>query len=142
MADVPTELTPDAEGPGEPQRSHQHRMSSSISIGWLDPALTSTQAKTFDDAWDTLVVREEWRAWVREYLIPPSPFLVLLIRPGLDVRRLRKTKTGVSMTLPAIEVHEADRSGDLVSLYLEVIHSIYSKWAQVSTCPPPPPLSD
>ena len=130
------------DGPGEPQLSHQYRMSCSISIGWLDPALTSLQMKTFDDAWDALVVREEWREWVRKYLIPPSPFLVLLIRPGLEVRRLRKTKTGVSMNLPATEVHEADRSGDLVALYLEVIHAIYSKWALVSTCPPPPPLAD
>lgn len=116
-------------------------MGSSISIAWLDPALTSAQAKAFDDAWDVLVVQEEWRTWVREYLIPPSPFLVLVIRPGLDARRLRRTKKGVSMHLPATEVHEADRSGHLVPLYLDVIHAVYSKWAQVSTCPSPPPVT-
>ncbi len=125
----------------EPQVWFQYRMGSSISKAWLDPALTSAHLKAFDDAWDVLVVREEWRTWVREHLIPPSPFLVLLIRPGIDARRLRKTKTGVSMNLPATEVHEADRSGNLISLYLDVIHAIYSKWAQVSACPPPPLLS-
>ncbi|MGB3763432.1 MAG: hypothetical protein WA966_09420 [Ornithinimicrobium sp.] len=142
MADATPEVMQDADGPVEPQLWHQYGMSSSISKAWLDPELTSAQAKTFDDAWDVLVDREEWRAWVREYLIPPSPFLVLLIRPGLDARRLRKTKKGVSMHLPPTEVHNADRSGDLIALYLDVIHAIYSKWAQVSACPPPPPVTN
>ncbi len=115
-------------------------MQSTISRAGLDPALTSAQNKAFEDAWDVLVVREEWRAWVREHLIPPSPNLVLLIRPGLNARRVRKTKTGVSMHLPASEVHEADGSGDLIWLYLEVIYAMYSKWAQTSACPPPPHL--
>ena len=65
-----------------------------------------------------------------------------VIRPGLDASRLRKTKNGVSMDLPATEVHEADRVGELISLYVEVIHAIYSKWAQVSACPPPPPVEN
>ena len=142
MSDAPPELPQDADGPVEPQLSHQYGMSSSISKAWLDLGLTSAHMKAFDDAWDVLVAREEWRAWVREYLIPPSPFLVLLIRPGLDARRLQKTKKGVSMHLPAIEVHEADRSGDLIALYLDVIHAIYSKWAQVSACPPPPRVTN
>jgi len=141
MGDLPREPTPAEEGPGEPQIRHQYGMTSSISVAWLDPTLTSTHLKAFDDAWDVLVVREDWRTWVYQHLIPPSPFLVLLIRPGIDKRRLRKTKTGVSMNLPAAEVHDADRSGRLVPLYLDVIHSIYTKWAQVSVCPTPPPLS-
>ncbi len=141
MVDLPREPTPAEEGPAEPHVWPRYAMSSSINVAFLDPGLTSAHVEAFDDAWDVLVVRDEWRAWVREHLIPPSPFLVLLIRPGVDKRRLRKTKTGVSMNLPAWEVHEADGSGELISLYLEVIHSIYTKWAQVSLCPPPPPLS-
>jgi hypothetical protein len=142
MADALPELTQGSDGPVEPQLSHQYGMSSSISKVWLDLELTSAHMKAFDDAWDVLVVREEWRAWVREYLIPPSPFLVLLVRPGRDARLLRKTKKGVSMHLPATEVHEANRSGDLIALYLDVIHAIYSKWAQVSACPSPPPVTN
>jgi len=141
MADIPRAPSPDEECPAEPHIWHQYGMTSSISVALLDPALTSAHDKAFDDAWDVLVVRDEWRRWVREHLIPHSPFLVLLIRPGIDKRRLRKTKTGVSMNLPAADVHEADRSGQLVPLYLDVIHSIYTKWAQVSACPTPPPLS-
>lgn len=142
MTDATPEATQDADGPAEPQLWHEYGMSSSISTAWLDPELTSAQAKTLDDAWDVLVVREEWRAWVLEYLIPTSPLLLLLIRPGLEARRLRKTKKGVSMHLPATEVHAADRSGDLIALYVDVIHAIYSKWAQVGACPPPPPVTN
>ena len=141
MADVPPEPTQDADGPVEPQLWHRYGMQSTISRAWLDPALTSAHVKAFDDAWDVLVVREEWRAWVRERLVSPSPDLVLLVGPGLDARRLRKTKTGVSMDLPSAEVHEAEGSGDLIALYLDVIHAIYAKWAQTSACPPPPSLT-
>ena len=142
MADETPDVTQDVDGPVEPQLSHQYGIGASISKAWLDPGLTPADLKAFDDAWDVLVEREEWRAWVREYLIPPAPVLVLLIRPGLDARRLRKTKQGVSMHLPATEVHEAGRSGGLIALYLGVIHAIYSKWAQVSACPPPPPVAN
>lgn len=70
-----------------------------------------------------------------------SHYLILLMRPGLDTRRLRKTKKGVSIHLPATKVHEADRSGDLMALYLDVIHAVYSKWAQVRACLNPPSVT-
>lgn len=133
--------TSDFDGHESPQTqaSRNHGLGSSISKAWLDPSLFPDQMRAFDDAWDTLVAREEWRDWVLAHLVPPSPFLVLMIRPGLNARRLRKTKTGVSMHLPATEVHEAHRSGRLVPLWIEVVHTMYSKWSVVSTCPPPPP---
>lgn len=111
-----------------------------MSIAWLDPDLFPDQMRALDEAWDVLVAREEWRQWVLDHRVPRSPSLVLTVRPGLSVRRLRKTKTGVSLHLPAAEVHEAHRSGHLVPLWMDVVHSMYSKWSVVNTCPPPPPL--
>ena len=140
MDEVSPEATSDGDPPVEPQVWHQYRVTSSISTAWLDPGLTSAHLKALEDAWDVLVVREEWRAWVRDFLLPASPFLVLSVRPGIDARRLRRTRTGVSMQLPATEVHQADRSGALTSLYVDVIHAIYARWAAGSACPPPPPV--
>lgn len=116
MADTPRSAAPHADSPAAPQVWHQYGMSSAISVALLDPALTSAHDKALHDAWDVLVVRDEWRTWVRENLIPPAPLLVLRIRPGIDKRRLRKTKAGVSMNLPAAEIHEADRTGQLIPL--------------------------
>ncbi|GAA0982002.1 hypothetical protein ENKNEFLB_00912 [Nocardioides aquaticus] len=141
MADSPSDPTQDEDGWVGSQLWPRYAMNHSISVAWLDPGLTPAHLKAFGDAWDVLVVREEWRAWVRTWLFPTAPFFVLTVRPELDVRRLRKTKSGVSMHLPAAEVFEADGADDLIALYVGVIHAIYSKWAQVSACPPPPPVA-
>jgi hypothetical protein len=115
-------------------------MSSSINIAWLDPALTSAQGKAFDDAWDVLIVQEEWRSWVREYLINPHR------SDALDQTRARRQaapedEEGCLHAPTGSRGSHGGRSGDLIALYLDVIYAIYSKWAQVSACPPPPPVT-
>ena len=130
----------DDEGPDAPQVWHRYRMSHSLNVAWLGHGVSRAQMHALEDAWDLLVVHEEWRDWVRAHLIPPSPFLYLAVRDDLPKRRLMKTRTGVSLHLPAAEVAEAEARGELVPLYAGVIHDIYGKWAQSCGCPPPPEL--
>ena len=115
-------------------------MSHSINVAWLGYTISRDQMYALEDAWDLLVVHEEWRDWVRAQLIPASPFLYLAVRDNLEKRRLLKTKAGVSMHVAAAEIANAERSGDLIPLYLGIIRDIYVKWAQVSGCSSPPEL--
>jgi hypothetical protein len=133
-------LPVEADGVDPPQVWHRYRMSHSLNVFWHDHTISRDQMYALEDAWDLLVVHEEWRDWVRAQLIPPSPFLYLAVRDNLEKRRLLKAKTGVSMHVPAAEVAEAERSGELIALYLGIIRDIYVKWAQASGCPPPPVL--
>ncbi|MFN7149139.1 MAG: hypothetical protein ACK4V6_06630 [Microthrixaceae bacterium] len=142
-------MTPEPDGPAdddceiEAQLWHQYELSSAISKAWLSPDLTSDHLKAFDDAWDLFVVQPVWREWVREHIVPDAPFLYLAVRPGLPQRRLQKTKKGVSLHVPAVEVFDADREGQLIPYYVGVIHQIYEKWATVSGSPalPKPPIA-
>ena len=72
--------------------------------------------------------------------IPASPFLYLAVRDDIDKRRLLKTKTGVSMHVPTIELTEAEATGRLQAVFLGILRDIYSKWAHISGSPPPPDL--
>ena len=117
-------------------------MSHSLNVAWLDYRVSATQIHALDDAWDVLVVIEEWREWVRAHLIPASPFLYLAVRDDLPKRRLRKTPSGASLQLPTSEVFCAEADGALVDLYLDVIHTIYTRWADGHGHPAPPELPD
>ena len=44
------------------------------------------------------------------------------------------------MHVAAAEIANAERSGDLIPLYLGIIRDIYVKWAQASGCSSPPEL--
>ena len=82
--------------------------------------------------------REEWREWKKAHLIPASPFLYLAVRDDIDKRRLLKTKTGVSVHVPTIELTEAEATGRLQAVFRGILRDIYSKWAHISGSPPPP----
>ena len=71
-------------------------MSHSINVAWLGEGVSAEHMYALEDAWDHLVVDEEWRDWKRAYLIPAQPFLYLAVRDGLDKRRVQRTKTGGS----------------------------------------------
>ena len=73
-------LTPEMGGISYVQLAGQYGMSSSINVAWLSLSVRGAHGQAFDDAWDVLVVREDWRQWVHDYLIPPSPFLYLAVR--------------------------------------------------------------
>ena len=133
-------LPVEADGVDPPQVWHGYRMSHSLNVFWGDHTISRDQMYALEDAWDLLVVHKEWRDWVRDQLIPPSPFLYLAVRDDLEKRRLLKTKSGVSMHVPAAEVAEAERSGELIPLYLGIIRDIYVKWAETSGRPLPPTL--
>lgn len=122
----------------EPQIWHQYGLRPGISIGWVGLELTSAHIKAFEDAWDLLVVHEEWRDWVRQCLAD-GPFLYLAFRE-VDKRTLRKMKDGVSCNVPSDEVLEADSTGELRQFYGRVIRDIYQKWSTSSNCQPPPAL--
>ena len=128
------------EPPHRPQVWHPYRMGHSINTAWLGYSISIVQIDALDDAWDLLVVHDEWRDWKRAHLIPASPFLYLAVRDGIGKRRLQKTRTGVSMHLPASELARAEANHELVPLYLSVLRDIYAKWSQKSGCPAPPPL--
>lgn len=130
----------EGEPPDRPQVWHEHRMSHSVNTAWLGYGVTLAQMHALEDAWDVLVVREEWRAWKRRVLIPASPFLYLAVRDDLPRRRLRKTPTGASLQLPATELARAEADGTLVEVFLGVIHDVYCRWADGHGHPPPPPL--
>jgi hypothetical protein len=128
------------EAPDRPQLWHQYRMSHSVNVAWLGELVSAAHMHALEDAWDLLVVHEEWREWKKAYLIPASPFLYLAVRDDIDKRRLLKTKTGVSMHVPTIELTEAEATGRLQAVFLGILRDIYSKWALVSGSPPPPKL--
>ena len=115
-------------------------MTHSLNVAWLGEDVSLAQMHALEDAWDLLVVHEEWRDWKKANLIPAQPFLYLAVRDGLDKRRLLNTKTGVPMHLPTAELTEAQATGRLRTLYLGVIRDIYNKWAQSRGCPAPPEL--
>ena len=95
-------LPVNVDGVDPPQLWHGNRRSHSIN-GFWHYTISRDQMYALEDAGDLLVVHEEWQDWVRAQLIPPSQFLYLAVRDNLEVRRLRKTKTGVSMQLPSAE---------------------------------------
>ena len=128
------------EGPERPQIWHEYRMSHSLNVAWLGHGVSATQMYALEDAWDMLVVSEEWRDWVRAVLIPAFPFLYLAVRDDLPQRRLRKTPTGASLQLPAAELSRAEADGTLVDLYLGVIRDVYARWADGHGHPAPPNL--
>ena len=133
-------MTTPADGHGPPQVWHRYRMSHSLNVAWLGRHISTAQILALEDAWDLLVVHDDWRDWVGAYLVPPSPFLYVAVRDDLPKRRLLKASKGVSLHLPASEVTQAQERGELVGLYLGVIRDVYDKWAGVSDCPSPPPL--
>jgi hypothetical protein len=142
VAEEESALPVDVDGTDPPQIWHGYRLSHSINVFWQDYRISRDQMYALEDAWDILVVRQEWRDWVRAYLIPLSPFLYLAVEDDLEKRRLRKTRTGVSLHVPSVEIAEAERSGELVRLYVDIIRDIYAKWANVSRCPSPPDLPE
>jgi hypothetical protein len=135
-------MTPAArdEPPERPQVWHQFGMTHSLHVAWLGEGVSAGHMYALEDAWDLLVVHEEWRDWKRAHLIPAKPFLYLAVRDGLEKRRLLKTKTRVSMHVPTAELAEAQTTWRLHTVYLGIIRDIYSKWAQSSGCPAPPEL--
>lgn len=128
------------EPPDRPQVSSRYGLRNSLNVAWLGYGLTTRQCDALDDAWDLLVVEQEWRDWVQEFLIPASPMLYLAVRDDLPDRVLRKTPSGASLQLPAVEVARADAEGGLIDLYLGVTRDIYARWARGSGHPPPPDL--
>ncbi|UAL31283.1 hypothetical protein K8W59_07470 [Nocardioides rotundus] len=140
MDDVTGEFEDDLEEPERPQVWHDYRMSHSINVAWLGYDVTLAQMDALEDSWDRLVVLDEWRHWVEQYLIPPSPFLYLAVRDEIDKRTLRKTSDGASLNLPAAELTVAEAEGRLEDLYLGVIRDLYRKWAEKRDFPPPPDL--
>jgi hypothetical protein len=129
-------------GKAPPQVWHQYRMSHSVNTAWLDHRVSASQMLALDDAWDVLVVHEDWREWVRTHMIPAFPFLYLAVREELPERRLRKTQSGASLQLPSAEVFRADADGALVELFMGVIHDLYARWADGHGRPAPPRLPD
>lgn len=128
------------EEPERPQVWHQYRMTHSLNVAWLGSDVSAAHMYALEDAWDVLVVREEWREWKREHLVPHSPFLYLAVRDDLPQRRLRKTPTGASLQLPVAELSRAEADGTLVDLYLGVIRDLYARWADGHGHPAPPQL--
>ncbi len=137
---IPPDVLEDDDEDLEPQVWHQYSLKFLINTVWDSDFITPAHLKAFDDGWDTLVVIEEWRRWSWDYLIPACPYLSLNVRDDLEKRLLRKTKSGVSMHLPARELLEAEAAGELVRFYAMLIRTIYAKWAQGTGCPAPPAL--
>ena len=140
MAQDPTRDVDEGEPPERPQIWHRYRITHSLNVAWLGDDVSSAQMYALEDAWDVLVVREEWRAWVRTHLVPASPFLYLAVRDDLAKRSLRKTPTGASLEIPTVELSRAEAEGTLVDLFLGVIHEIYVRWASGHGHPAPPSL--
>jgi hypothetical protein len=130
------------DGKSPPQVWHRYRMSHSVNVAWLDHRVSSPQMLALEDAWDVLVVHEEWRDWVRTTRVPAFPFLYLAVREDLSRRRLRKTPSGASLQLPSAEVFRADAEGTLVDLYVGVIRDLYLRWAEGHGYAAPPGLPD
>jgi len=130
------------DGTSPPQIWHRFRMGHLVNVVWFDHRVSAAQMRTLDDAWDVLVVREEWREWVRTYRRPTDPFLYLAVREDLPERRLRKTKSGASLQLPSAELFRADADGTLVDLFLGVIHDLHARWAEGHGQPAPPELPE
>jgi hypothetical protein len=61
-------------------------MSHSVNVAWLGEGVSVAQMHALEDAWDLLVVDEEWRAWKRAHLVPAGPLLYLAVRDGIDKR--------------------------------------------------------
>lgn len=127
-----------SDGTSPPQVWHRYGMKHLINVVWFDPRVNNAQSLALDDAWDTLVVRDEWRDWVQTYRTPHNPFLVLVVAEEIKQRRLRKIKNGASMKLPSAEVFRADADGTLVPLYLGVIYDLHLRWAERHGHPGPP----
>lgn len=138
--DDPAERAEYEEPEDRPQVWHGYRMSHSINVAWLGHGVTAAQMLALEDAWDVLVVRDEWREWVRANVIPEQPFFYLAVRDDLSRRALRKTPSGASLQLPAPEFVEAESEGALVDLYVRVIHDIYTRWASGHGRAAPPDL--
>lgn len=117
-------------------------MSHSVNVAWLDHRVSWSQMLVLEDAWDVLVVLEEWREWVRTHRRTANPFLYLAVREDLPQRRLRKTKSGASLHLPSAELFRADADGVLVDLFVGVINDLYVRWADGHGHPRPPELPD
>jgi RimJ/RimL family protein N-acetyltransferase len=130
----------DADGNSPPQVWHRYRMKHGLNDAWLAAGSSNAHVFALEDAWDVLVVEKAWREWWKAHLQPTWPFLYLAVRDDRDTRRLQKTKDGVSLHLPFAEVAAAEQRGELVPLFLDVIHAVYTKWSEASGCPPPPPL--
>lgn len=113
LAPRPSYPRPRSDGKSPPQIWPRYRLGHSVNVVWFDHRVSAAQMLTLDDAWDVLVVREEWREWVRTYRTPFDPFLYLAVREDLPIRRLRKTKSGASLQLPSAELFLADTNGTL-----------------------------
>ena len=131
-----------SDGESPPQLWHRFRMGHLVNAVWFDHRVSAAQMRALDDAWDVLVMHEEWREWVRTYRTPADPFLYLAVREDLAKRRLRKTTSGASLHLPSAELFRADVDGKLVDLFLGVIHDLHARWADGHGHPAPPELSD
>ncbi|MFJ9315160.1 hypothetical protein ACIRN4_13270 [Pimelobacter simplex] len=123
-----------------PSAGAKYGLGSSINSAWLADSATSAHIGALETGWDVLVVHPEWRAWVREHLIPADPFLYLAIVDDRDRRRLLKTKNGVSAHVPFAEVLAAQESAELVEFFAALIREIYAKWAAGADRPAPPAL--
>lgn len=117
---------------------HRYRTGHLINVVWFDHRVNTAQSLALDDAWDTLVVRDEWREWVGAYRTPHNPFLVLVVDAEVKQRRLRKIKNGASMKLPSADVFRADADGTLVDLFVDVIYDLHLRWAETHGLPAPP----
>ncbi|MBS4754737.1 hypothetical protein KG112_18185 [Nocardioides sp. zg-ZUI104] len=120
----------------------KYRLGHLINTAWLADSAASRHVSALEAGWDALAEDPEWRAWVREHLIPADPFLYLAIRDDLDRRRMLKTKSGVSVHVPIAEVLAAEESGELVKFFAALIGAIYAKWASGADCPAPPMLPE
>lgn len=129
-----------SDGKSPPQLWHRYRMSHSVNTAWLDHRVSSIQMLALEDAWDVLVVHEEWREWVRANFTPSFPFLYLAVREDAPKRRLRKTPSGASLQLPSAELFRADAEGTLADLFVGAIHDLYVRWADGHDYPAPPEL--
>ena len=128
------------ERPERPQVWHEYRMNHAINVAWLGWSVSTAQMYALEDAWDSLVVNEEWRDWHQAHLRGSSAFLYLAVRDGLPARRLRKTRNGASLQLPASELVEAERDGTLIPVFRGVIRDLYARWAEGHGVPAPPEL--
>jgi hypothetical protein len=133
-------MTDEGEPSERKQVWHEYRMNHAINTAWLGHDVSAAQMYALEDAWDSLVVHQEWRDWHQAHLRGSSAFLYLAVRDDLPARRLRKTSNGASLQLPATELAEAEREGTLIEVFRGVVRDLYARWADGHGVPAPPEL--
>lgn len=122
-------------------------INSGINVAWISQHLPAGVEDRFDDVWDELQGRSEWRAWMQEHDdAVKGPFNYLEISDRAQTRIVRRSPgpggapgSGDLVYLMAVTDLEV---ADLLRSCRRLIHDVLSIRAEMVGVPAPPDVDD